>query len=318
MLKRFRIDTFLVLLAGAVAVGILLPAQGEPAEHLKTLTGLAIYLLFFLYGAKLDPLAVRDALLSWKVQVLALASTFVMMPALGLTITLIVAPFLNPVAIAGLLFLSILPSTVQSSIAFTSIAKGNVPVAICAASVSNLLGVFLTPMLAFVLIGFGDSGFHWDAVLNIATQILLPFAIGQAFRPMIGGFVARHSGLTRVLDRGAILLIVYAAFSASTVSGTWQTLAHEELLALFFAVLLFLLVSIASLRFFMSAFTLPHGDRTALLYCGSAKSIATGLPIAAALYSPDEIGLIVLPSMIYHISQLLTCARMSQNSAGNQ
>jgi sodium/bile acid cotransporter 7 len=121
----------------------------------------------------------------------------------------------------GLLYLSLLPSTVQSSIAFTSIARGNVPAALCSASLSNLLGVVITPILVTVLLPHASGGISLKAVEDISLQILLPFVLGQAARPLIGGLLVRHAKLTSYVDRGSILLVVYAAFSAGMVAGIW-------------------------------------------------------------------------------------------------
>jgi sodium/bile acid cotransporter 7 len=315
-LKRVGIDGYMVLLLAMVLAGVLVPAQGPVAAGLKQVTWGAVSLLFFLYGAKLDPGAVRAQLLNWRLQGLTFAATYLLFPLLGLAFAAVFGPVLGTTVTLGLLFLSVLPSTVQSSIAFTAMAGGNVPAAICAASVSNLIGVVLTPLLVAVLLHRAGAGSGLGPVLGIATQILLPFALGQILRRRIGGLVARHNRLTMAVDRGAILLIVYAAFSAGTVAGLWQAIPAARLITLAAVVALFLALGLAAMIAAGRLFGLPPADRAALLYCGATKSIATGLPIAAALFPADQVGAIVLPAMLYHMSQLLVCAFLSQRARG--
>ena len=314
-LKRIGIDTYMLLLLGTVLAGILLPAQGAAADGLRHVTFWAVALLFFLYGAKLDPTAVRDGMLNWRLQGLTFGATYVMFPVLGLLLAAVFNTLLGPTVTLGILFLAVLPSTVQSSIAFTSIAGGNVPAAICAASVSNIVGIALTPALVAIFLHQGDGSISIDAVTKIGMQILLPFAAGQILRTWVGGFVKRHTVLTMVVDRGAIMLIVFSAFSASTVSGLWGSIQVSTLVSLFAVVWIFLALSMGAMIGVGRLARLPYASRAVLFYCGSTKSLASGLPIATALFAPDIVGAIVLPLMIYHMSQLVVCAFVSQKSA---
>jgi len=314
-LKRFGIDAYMLLLFATVLAGISLPAQGSVADGLRHLTFWAVSLLFFLYGAKLDPRAVRDGILNWRLQGLTFGATYLMFPLLGLLLAAIFGPLLGTTVTLGILFLAVLPSTVQSSIAFTSIAGGDVPAAICAASMSNLVGVVLTPALVALFIHHGDGGISFDAITKIGLQILLPFILGQLARPLIGDFVKRHTLLTMVVDRGSILLIVYSAFSASTVSGLWTSIPLQTLVLLFAVVWIFLALTMIAMVGTGRIARLPQTSRITLFYCGSTKSLASGLPIATALFAPEIVGAVVLPLMIYHMSQLLVCAFVSQKPA---
>jgi len=313
-LRRLGFDTYMFLLLGTVGLGLLLPAQGLAADILGHVTYWAVALLFFLYGARLEPAAVRAGLLNWRLQGLVFIATFVMFPLLGLALAAVFGPVLGAAVTLGLLFLTVLPSTVQSAIAFTSLAGGNVPAAICAASISNLIGVVLTPLLVAVLLSQGGGEVHLDAILKISVQILLPFAIGQMLRRWIGAFVQRHRMLTLTVDRGSILLIVYSAFSASTVARLWDNIPPQSLLVLFAVVLLLLALAMGLMMLAARTFGLPQADRIALFFCGSTKSLATGLPIATALFPAEIVGATVLPLMIYHMSQLLVCALIAQRA----
>lgn len=314
-LRRIGIDSYMLLLLGTVFLGLMLPVRGIAAEGLGQVTYGAVALLFFLYGAKLDPASVKAGMLNWRLQGLTFAATYLMIPVLGMAFALIFGDLLGPQVTLGLVFLALLPSTIQSSIAFVSMAGGNVPAAICAASLSNLVGVALTPALVAVLLQTGEGGVDLDAVLRIGVQILLPFVLGQLLRPWIGAFVRNRRTLTLVVDRGAILLIVYSAFSAGTVSGLWAAIPPLSLIALI-AVMLGLLACIFAMMLGVGrAFGLPPEDRSVLFFCGSTKSLATGLPIATALFPAETVGATVLPVLIYHMAQLLICAMIAQNRA---
>ena len=314
-LKRIGIDTYMLLLVGMVLLGLILPARGIAAEALRGATFWAVTLLFFLYGAKLDPASVRAGLLNWRLQGLTFAATYLLFPVLGVILAAIFGGVLGSQLTLGLLFLCVLPSTVQSSIAFTSIAGGNVPAAICAASLSNLIGVALTPLLVAQLLHQDGGGISLDAIEKIALQILLPFILGQILRPWIGGFVQRHKLLTMVVDRGSILLIVYSAFGAGTVAGIWSAIPAPGLILCLAVVTLLLALAMGIMVAAGRITHMPHEDRAVLFFCGSTKSLASGLPIATAIFPAATVGATVLPVMIYHMTQLLVCSAIAQRMA---
>ncbi|UFN47340.1 bile acid:sodium symporter [Roseomonas sp. OT10] len=312
--SRLRIDPYLLALLATVAVAALLPARGVGAEVLDVAVSVAVAGLFFLYGARLAPQAVLAGLAHWRLQGLVAGSTYLLFPALGLLAGALLRPWVAPELAAGLLFVCLLPSTVQSSIAFTSIARGNVPAALCSASVSNLLGVVLTPLLVALLLG-AQGGFSLEALENIALQLLLPFALGQAVRPWIGAWLTRHKPITSVFDRGSILLVVYAAFSEGMVAGIWSriSLGGLGLILLADAVILALVLAVTTLVSRRAGFSTE--DEIALVFCGSKKSLASGIPMANILFPASAVGLAVLPLMLFHQLQLFACAALARRYA---
>lgn len=223
--------------------------------------------------------------------------------------------FLSKELVLGLLYIGILPSTVQSSIAFTALAQGNVAASVCAASISNLLGVFVTPILASFILHTNDGSFNSAAVVNIALQIVTPFLLGQVARRWIGDWIGRHRLLSLAVDRGSILLIVYTAFSAGVVAGVWNNLDSTQLLVLIAVVSLVLAiamgVTIAVGR--LSGFN--SEDNKSMIFCGSTKSLASGVPIANILFAGGPVSLIILPLMLYHQLQILICSMLAQSMA---
>lgn len=313
-IARLPIDPFLLLLLAAVALALLLPARGALAAATRAGTSGAVGLLFLLYGARFAPAAIWAQLTHWRLQSLVLASTFLLFPAIGLAVGALARPYLPGDLATGLTFLCLLPSTVQSSIAFTAIARGNVPAALCGASLSNLSGVLLTPALVWLLFA-ARGGVSAGAFGDIALQILLPFALGQAARPWIGDWLTRRRAVTAAVDRGSILLIVYAAFSAGMVAGVWQAVSAADLLAVLALDLAMLALVIAATTLASRRLGFAVADEIAIVFCGSKKSLAAGIPMASILFPGHAAGLIVLPLMIFHQVQLFVCATLARRYA---
>lgn len=314
MFSRFKLDPFLLLLVATLGFATLLPARGSAAIGFEWLTNAGIVLLFFLHGAKLSRSAVVAGLGAWHLHLMVLATTFLLFPLLGLGITTALGPWLNPAIAAGFLFLCIVPSTVQSSIAMTAMAQGNVPAAVCSASLSNVLGIVLTPILAAVLLNGGstDSSFFLDALVKIGGTLLLPFIVGHLMRPVIGTFIDRHKTLVSRTDRGVILLVVYTAFSAAVVEGLWSRFDISDLVIILFLDGVLLAIVLVLTRLVARLTKQSHEDEAVLVFCGSKKSLASGVPIAGALFDPAQVGVMVLPLMLYHQMQLIVCAALAQ------
>jgi sodium/bile acid cotransporter 7 len=314
-LRRLPIDKFLLMLIATVIVAALLPARGAMASVMDWVVSGAVALLFFIYGAKLAPKAVLDGLLHWRLQALVLASTFVLFPLLGLGAVALLGGLLGPGLSLGLMFLCVLPSTVQSSIAFTSVARGNVPAALCCASVSNLVGMVATPALVALLLTSNGAGFSADALKDIALHLLAPFVAGQLARPLIGGFINRHKALTSVVDRGSILLVVYAAFSEGMVAGIWHQVDATSLVVVALANTAILGIVLSITAFTARRLGFAKIDEIVIVFCGSKKSLASGIPMANILFPGHPVGLLVLPLMLFHQIQLFACAALAQRYA---
>src|SRR6201993_5223714 len=211
---KFLPDNFILALIGTLVLASLLPCRGAAAVVVDHLTNVAIALLFFLHGAKLSRQAVIAGASHWRLHALVLLTTFVLFPLFGLAFRPILPPLVTPTLYAGILFLCTLPSTVESSIAFTSIAKGNVPAAICSASASSIIGIFVTPLaVSLLLSSHVKSASAWHTVGEIVLQLFVPFVCGQLLQPLIGGWIERNESIVSWVDQGSILLIVYSAFS---------------------------------------------------------------------------------------------------------
>lgn len=316
LLSRLNIDPFLLLLVSAVGLASLLPPRGAFVGIAGGIADAGIALLFFLHGARLSREAILEGARAWKLHAAVASLTFVMFPLIGLALSAI--PGLDPALATGLLFLTLLPSTVQSSIAFTAVAGGNVAAAVCSASFSNLAGIFVTPLLTALLITGRQGGFSSDPVVTIAVQLLLPFLAGHFLRPWIGAFVMRHRKVLGMVDRGSILLVVYTAFGAAVVEGLWRQVSAGELAliaGLSLAILALVLLAAALLGRWLG---FSKEDRIVLIFCGSKKSLATGVPLAGVLFSQAQVGAVILPLMFFHQIQLMICAVLARRFAEAQ
>jgi solute carrier family 10 (sodium/bile acid cotransporter), member 7 len=315
-LSTFRPDNFSLAIVVAVALASVLPAAGVAATGLHVATIAAIALLFFLHGARLSREAILSGALHWRLHLLVLCSTFVLFPLLGLALHQALSSLLPDSLLVGLLFLCLLPSTVQSSIAFTSIAHGNVAAAVCSASLSNLVGIFLTPALVALLMNL-KGGVSLSAVAGIVLQLLAPFLLGHFLRPWVGAFVTRHRALVGFVDRGSILLVVYLAFSEAVLNGIWKIVGVGDLIKLTVvcAALLAIVLVVTVLAARRLGFS--RADEIVIVFCGSKKSLASGVPMAGVLFPLAQVGVAVLPLMLFHQIQLLACAALARRYASS-
>jgi sodium/bile acid cotransporter 7 len=315
-LRRLSLDVYTILILAMVLLASFVPASGAPAAVLGHVTTFAIALLFFLHGAKLSRDAVAAGLTHWRLHLLVLAITFVMFPLLGLALKPVATALLTPELYLGILFLCTLPSTVQSSIAFTAMARGNVAAAVCSASASNFVGIFLTPVLVSMLVVRGAAGGSaLDSILSIVEQLLLPFLAGQFLRPRIGAWVDRHKPVLRWVDQGSILLVVYTAFSESVIEGLWHKLTLPSLVSLAALSCLMLAIALLLATFVSRKLGFNKEDEIVIVFCGSKKSLASGVPMAKVLFPHGALGTIILPLMLFHQIQLMVCALLAQRFA---
>jgi sodium/bile acid cotransporter 7 len=314
LFSRLKVDSYLLLIIAMVAAASLLPARGEAAVGFGWGTKIAIGLVFFLHGARLSREAVIGGLTHWRLHLVVLAATFGLFPLLCLGVAALPAWITPPALAGGIVFLGCLPSTIQSSIGFTVIARGNVAAAVAAASASNLLGIVITPILVGLLLhakGAVSAGSAWAIVL----QLLAPFVAGQVLRRWIGGWVAAHARLVQRVDRGSILLVVYTAFSSAVVGGVWSQIGAIDLARLLVICLTLLSVVLATTFFTARALRFSTPDEIAIVFCGSKKSLASGVPMAGVLFPAATAGLSLLPLMLFHQIQLMACAVIAQRYA---
>ena len=310
---KFLPDNFTLALVTTVVLASFLPCRGEALVAVDHLTNAAIALLFFLHGAKLSREAVIAGACRWRLHAVVLLTTFLLFPLFGLALKPVLSPHVTPALYAGILFLCTLPSTVQSSIALTSIAKGNVPAAICSASASSIIGIFFTPVVvSLVLSSHVRSGSAWIMIGEILLQLLVPFACGQLLQPRIGAWLDRHESIVGMVDQGSILLIVYSAFSAAVSEGLWHEVPPSALAGLLVADGILLAAALIATGLISKWLGFDRADRVTIIFCGSKKSLSQGVTMAKVIFASHGVGAAILPLMLFHQIQLMVCAALAQ------
>ncbi|MGB3723587.1 MAG: bile acid:sodium symporter family protein [Pacificimonas sp.] len=290
-----------------MAAATFVPVAGKLAQAMNLTAYALIMLMFFFHGVRLPGRAIVQAVTNWRLHGAILAVTFLAFPLAGFLLREAGLALLPAGIAAGLLYLTLVPSTVQASVAFTAVGQGNVAASVAAASTSNILGVFVTPALVAVLMGAGaGAGVSPDAALKVVALLLAPFIAGHLLRRWLSEWAGRNKRLLGLTDKGAIMLIVYTAFSAAVLQGVWTRLGAGELAQLFGLCLLLLTVVTGLLWLLARRF--PADMRATLIFCGGQKSLAAGAPMASLLFATPLVGELLLPLMIYHQAQLVLAA----------
>jgi glucose/arabinose dehydrogenase/predicted Na+-dependent transporter len=316
-LARFLPDRFTLAILAMLVFALVLPCRGESARLVALGGDVAIALLFFLQGARLARSAVLAGILHWRLHLVILLATFVAFPLVGLASRPLSGTVLAPTLYVGLVFLCTLPSTVQTSVVFTSIAGGNVAAALCSASLSSILGMVLTPLLVGLLLQ-ANGKTSLSGLGSITLHLLLPFVLGHALQALIGTWMQRHRKLVGLVDRTSVLLVVYGAFSAATVAGTWSRLIPSDLLVLAIVAGLLLAAMMAGTGFAARRLGFSREDEVAIVFCGSNKGLVLGISMANALFAGASLGLVVLPLLVFHQMQLMAGAALARRYAIGQ
>jgi sodium/bile acid cotransporter 7 len=307
---KLKLDWFLSGMVVAVGLAWLFPQAGAPGGwlHPEIVNKIGVALIFFLNGVSLSWIAMKAGAMRWPVHVVVQTTTFVIFPLVGMLFMAAPGRWLTPELVVGFFFLCAVPSTVSSSVVLTAAARGNVPVAVFNATLSSVIGVFATPLLVgWRLHAEGSGPAPGRVILDLVLWLLLPLVAGQLLRPWLAEWVRSHPKLINRVDRSTILFIIYTSFCDSIVRGVWSGKGEAVVTALLGTLILFYVIF-----YIVSAISkaagFNSGDRIAAIFCGSKKSIASGVPLAQLIFAGDpRLGLILLPLMIYHPLQLLIC-----------
>ena len=318
-LKRLITDWFLCGMLAATLLAYFFPGFGASGGgmHAEYVINIGVFAVFFLHGINLSSEQIRHGLKNWRLHLMVQSFTFIVFPVLWLIVDRLSAGQLPATLMLGFFYLCALPSTISSSVALTGSASGNVPAAILNASLSSVLGIFITPWLVSLLVGRGAGGIDLgQTLLDLCAMLLLPLVLGQLLRPMLGKLFARYKRYTSLLDKWVILLLVYSAFCNSMVSGLWQKQGDAVILTAFVGVAVLLAVILFMTTRTARALRFNHADEVAAVFCASKKSLAAGAPMAALIFGANPgLGLILLPIMIYHPLQLIVCSVMAEGYA---
>ena len=302
-------DWFLIGMVAATVLAWAWPAPGAAGGwlHPELLTKAGVALIFFLHGVLLSFGAMRAGALNWRLHALVQAFTFLVFPLIGFGLNAALATHVAPELQLGVFYLCALPSTVSSSVAMTATARGNVAGAVFNATLSSLIGIFITPFwVAVVLKTSGQSVPLGPVILDLLRWLVLPLAVGQALHPLLGAWAERHKAGIGVVDRGTILLLVYTSFCDSFKQGMWSGRDAGQMVLVTLVCLALLALALMLTAATARALGFSREDRLAAIFCGSKKTLASGVPMAKLIFGAHPgLGLILLPIMIYHPVQLM-------------
>ncbi len=311
-----RLDPFLILMIAAVVLATLFPATGNAADIVSMLGTIGVALLFFGHGAALSHKAIVSGLKQWQLHGFIFATTFIVFPLIVQPLRLVPESILPSDLVLGFIYLGVLPSAISSSIAYTAMARGNVPAAVCNSAGSNVFGLLLTPLLMTIFMRSSGSIDLGQALRDVVIELLLPFGLGQASHRWLGPFLSTRKHWLENYDQSVIVLIIYSAFSQSVTAGLWQVLPPSGLIVAI-VLCVVLLAGVIGLTMVGSRWLgFTREDEIAAVFCGSKKSLASGLPLAQVLFAGlPGFGMIVLPIMLYNQIQILVGAVLARRYA---
>lgn len=317
--KKFGIDGFMLMIIVMVISAHLFPAPGTIQEpiSLEEIANYGLTLIFFFYGLRLNPQSLYNDLKNWRMHIITQLTTFLLFPIIILLTKPLFISEDSKLLWFGTFYLATLPSTVSSSVVMVSNAGGNIPSAIFNASVSAILGIFITPLWMSLFLTTSSEGVEISGIiLKLFLQVLLPVILGLLLHNLFGAFAEKHKKKLRYFDQSIILLIIYTSFCHSFADGIFEGIRFFDLLMLGAAmiILFFAVYFFTNLVCNLLGFSLA--DKITVMFCGSKKSLVHGSVMSKVLFPQSAtVGVILLPLMIYHAMQIIIISVIAQRFA---
>ncbi|MCR9178945.1 MAG: bile acid:sodium symporter [Erythrobacteraceae bacterium] len=317
LLRRlpFLSDPMIAVLLIATTLALLLPATGEGHAAARHVSNGGIFVLFLVNGMRIRRSEIARGIANWRFFGPLMLFVFGGMALAGVGFAALAGTVLPPLVALGFIYLGCLPSTIQSATSYTSLAQGNVALAVVGAALINIAGVFVSAPL-FALLGGGGAGdIGSEAIFRIGLILVLPFLIGQAVQDKVIERVAAQRARIAWLDRAVIGLAVYVAFSGAVEQGLARLFSPADWAVLVALVLVLLALALGAAWSAGGLLGFPRGDRITFLFAGSQKSVAIGAPLAAILFPPESAGFVIAPLLLYHLAQLVLAAPLATRLA---
>ncbi|SDL88290.1 bile acid:sodium symporter family protein [Siphonobacter aquaeclarae] len=318
---RFGLDGFILALLGMIGLAWIWPegGLGDGPFSLSTLANYGVSLIFFFYGLRLNKAKLRAGLSNWRLHLVVHASTFLLFPLLVIPLKALLQTPDTQLIWLGVFFLSTLPSTVSSSVVMVSIAEGNIPAAIFNASISSIIGVFVTPVwmqLANVEGGSGSSAHLLDVMQKLTLQVLVPVVAGILLNRYGGAYAEKNKKYLRYFDQTTILVIVYTAFCESFEKHLFASLGFGSLLVLGGGMVSLFFAAFWMITMVCNLLGFNREDRITAVFCGSKKSLIHGTVMSKVLFAGSPaLGILLLPLMMYHALQLIIASILARQMA---
>ncbi len=311
----FLSDPMIAVLLLATVLALVLPATGAASDLARTISNAGIFLLFLINGMRIRRGEIARGLANWRFFGPLMLFVFGGMALAGVGFAALAGTVLPPLVALGFIYLGCLPSTIQSATSYTSLAEGNVALAVVGAALINIAGVFISAPLFALLGGSGAATIGSEAIIRIGVILILPFVIGQVVQDRVIERIAAQRARIAWLDRAVIGLAVYVAFSGAVDQGLARMFAPADWAALLALVLVLLALALGGAWGAGGLLGLPRADRITFLFAGSQKSVAIGAPLAAILFPPASAGFVIAPLLLYHLAQLVLAAPLAMRLA---
>lgn len=318
-LKNAGIDGFLLALISSVILAYFWSEPGiyDGVVSLNNIGYYGISVIFFFYGLRLSPAKLRSGLSNWRLHIVVQLATFILFPVAALAIMYAANGSASSLLWLGFFFLASLPSTVSSSVVMVSIAKGNIPAAIFNASISSIIGIFITPLWMGIFLNTANGSMDLGhVVLSLTLQVLVPVTIGMLLNRKFGWISKKHSGTLRIFDQTIIVIIIYCSFCESFANSMFSGFTVWNIVLLGAAMVAFFFLAYGIIHVVCKILHFNREDKITALFCGSKKSLVHGTVMSKVLFtSLNSVGIILLPLMLYHALQLMVVSVIARGMA---
>ena len=324
MTTLLKKNAFTLWLLVAVGLALLFPEPAAKGGVLRAewVTQLGVAVIFFLQGLSLPTRSLAAGTRPKRLHVFVLSWNYLWFPVVTGLLLVPMSLWLTPELCVGFWLLSILPTTVASAIAFTSLSGGNTANAIFSTIFSNLLAVLIVPTIAVTYLA-SEAAIDVSLVsifASLAKLLVLPLLVGQLLRQFMRALAERMSKGTKLVSSGIIVFIVHAAFAESVSSGFLDDLSFTALVGVLACVITVILAT-SALIWWSSAWLRVKGpQRIAAFHCASQKSLASGLPLASSilLAAPGVVdpAAVLIPLICFHPLQLMFAGVVTGHKKG--
>lgn len=319
-LKTMGIDGFLMAIISVIIAAYFFPQPGIATKpvSLEKIGAYGMSLIFFFYGLKLNMQRIVAALRNWRVHIVIQLTTFIIFPLIAILVKPLF-PEQHFILWLGIFYLCVLPSTVSSSVVMVSIADGNIPSAIFNASISTLLGVFITPLWMMPYLTSGNNDFSAaDIIFKLMLQVLVPVMLGLLLNKYWAVYAEKYKKQLRYFDQSIIVLIIYTSFCHSFYNHAFSGFSISLLIELLIGLTAFFFIMFFLVRVISRSLRFNNKDTITVLFCGSKKSLVHGTVMSKVLFPASaSVSVILLPLMLYHALQLIFASIIAQKIARN-
>ncbi len=306
-----RKNWFLIGLLSAVGLAFATPGLGATLNPSGWTTRIIVIVLFLIAGFILPSERIKSGLAQYKLHVFLQLFIFGFIPVYFWLTARLFTAYLDGLLVYGMLALAVLPTTVSTCVVFTQTTGGNTVGALFNSALSNVVGIFLSPLLLSLFLAGSSAALPAENVLGTLQSLLLtmflPVAAGQALHLRFQETAHRIRKKLSEASSALILLIVYITISSISDNLEFVGMLPELPVPFVFLAATHLLF-VASAYYGAKSIGLSRKDRITAMFVGPEKTMAMGVPLLTVYFvgRPDLLAVALLPLLFYHPFQLLT------------